>query len=868
MRSLLALALLLFVASAVLFNVEVAATDHRREARGVVVVDDAPSHAGSRRTFVLVIDSLRYRTAMDPERMPYLARLRERGVFAEVKTSNDAVTYPSLRAAFTGRDHVSPFGVLAAYARGDGRMESLFGQARTAGLASHVLSDGSFDQFGDAITLREGNHGLGENEPERQRAAFAEAISELQSGTEELTVVHMTYSDHAAHAFGVASPSYAFAFHDLDQLVERADLAVPPDATLVVMGDHGHDEKGDHAAGLDVPTFMLYRGPGFAQGLDLGHVAITDHRYFMSHALELPLSPHYDGGRHPSALVADAPLPRSYAAATPPITATSGRWSTLDFPASERMSAGLLAALIGLAAWAWMLFAGRGERDVAVRGLTLAAAFAPLAFASLRPVNLLLAIALTIAWLVRYDDRATSKLLVVARASGAMACGLGLAAWGFALAALRPIVHEPRVEIIERITLIAAVVGAAVAARYGPMMPAWAALALSALSYPTVYRYGAPVLFAHVWLLFLLFLVVGELMLWAKSESAAGGARAVIAARRRAAVVVAACTLAAFAVAPFVGTLSSQFTFEAWEGLLSPRSDRDLRLLAVLGKASVFLVVTSTTSSAGGAAPRSGSNGVGPPTPKRTMAAKTWARALAAAGAAAFLTGAEHGVVPVRGPFGPLILAALAAFALFSRKKLPAWTPALVVGLSWTAALYLFRPPGLEWTWASWLFGALALSAFAASRSGRPEVTAQAPGFVTMLGLLVAGWVTVAWTLHRFEWTFLHDWVSPSFAAQHIAWFAPLVIGRFALPMGIVLAIVRGTFGRDASRAATLLGGAKAFSLAAIIVGLAAFSVATDVYVEAYQELAIILLLAVVVLLPLSASERGRGGEVKSPARA
>ena len=44
---------------------------------------------------------------------------------------------------------------------------------------------------------------------------------------------------------------------------------VQPDQNLMIMGDHGHDERGVHAMGLDLHTFLGVRGPRFAKGHEL-----------------------------------------------------------------------------------------------------------------------------------------------------------------------------------------------------------------------------------------------------------------------------------------------------------------------------------------------------------------------------------------------------------------------------------------------------------------------------------------------------------------------------------------------------------------------------------------------------------------------
>src|SRR5262249_30874490 len=124
------------------------------------------------------------------------------------------------------------------------------------------------------------------------------------------------------------SAAYRERFRAADAMVAAMDRAVPSDETLVVMGDHGHDAKGRHSFGLDVPTFAVYRGARFQRAHDLGTTPIREHRYLLGWALGLPLPSDYDGPRHPEALVSHGPLPGDYsAAATAPTGSTSSAGS-------------------------------------------------------------------------------------------------------------------------------------------------------------------------------------------------------------------------------------------------------------------------------------------------------------------------------------------------------------------------------------------------------------------------------------------------------------------------------------------------------------------------------------------------------------
>ena len=109
------------------------------------------------RVFVLVIDSLRYETAIAAELMPELTALRAQSTFARVTPTRDAVTVPCLRAAFTGRDRTRVFGFVENFLKGNAGLESIFTALAGVGRSAAVYSDGAFDQFGDRGIMRLSN---------------------------------------------------------------------------------------------------------------------------------------------------------------------------------------------------------------------------------------------------------------------------------------------------------------------------------------------------------------------------------------------------------------------------------------------------------------------------------------------------------------------------------------------------------------------------------------------------------------------------------------------------------------------------------------------------------------------------------------
>jgi hypothetical protein len=155
---------------------------------------------------------------------------------------------------------------------------------------------------------------------------------------------------------------------------------------------------------------------------------------------------------------------------------------------------------------------------------------------------------------------------------------------------------------------------------------------------------------------------------------------------------------------------------------------------------------------------------------------------------------------------------------------------------------YTVRVPVNAYYWQDCLLGALVLSARLIRPLPAPART-HAHALLLFFAFFASGWVNLAWTLHRLEWRVLYDFWSAAFVERHVAAFAPLLIGRFALPLLAARVLLTRELGVAAEpgtpRAldlAWLLAGSKVASLMFWSYGIAFVSVASDVYLEAVQE--------------------------------
>jgi hypothetical protein len=741
----------------------------------------SPAHEASLvrgRAFVLFIDSLRYETAVSKALMPHLAALRGRGVYARVTPTRDAVTVPCVRAAFTGRDRTRVLGFVANFLKGNAGIESIFTQLAAAGRRGAAYSDGAFNQFGEVgiDLLQNGDPEPEEGEAEdrrdhmqEQNATVATALHDYHARKHDLVVMHVTYTDHVAHERGIHDPVYAARFAAADALVERLDREIGPSDTFIVLGDHGHDPSGRHALGLEVPTFLLYRGPRFVAGTDLGTVSLRDHRALMGYALGLPLPADYAAGRHPEALRSAGPLPSDYATPERPLDAAAP-----GVPPARRLAYFGSVVLIGVLLIGFMLFVASHARDLYA--------------------------------LTPWRPRTWFSLLLAA---------LSICALGASFPGMRSFVHEPTYAMlawlwVAYLGLAVTLVRARRDVRHG-----WALLiAPLVISFPTVYRYGAPAAMGPAWFGWLLCLALGA---GAAADPVDEDPRLATSRAQSFWLVSAALALL---LAPFAALEAINFRFTEWVLWPLPGLPQGWFWLALCAKLAVF---------------------VQPRAPRGHQFAGLCACAL--------LTLAQQGLFSLNLQCVAGLLLLMTALGLrlgrLSFSARPLETMAVVLGV-----LLLHhgsvRIPSSAYAWQDCLLAALVLSGRLA-RELPPRLRGQAWALLLFFAFFAAGWVSFAWTVHQLEWGFLYDWLSAAFVERQVLWLLPLILGRYALP----LVAARRLLARELADASSvyphglvrLLVGGKVLSLLLWAYGIAYVTVASDLYLEAVQETGIAVVL-------------------------
>ncbi len=747
---------------------------------------EAPAHPGSGRVFAFLIDSLRYETAIDPATMPATSALRSRSAWGRMLSTRDAVTVPALRAAFTGRVRFTVFGFVRNLWHGDEGLSSMFSQLAAAGRRAAIYSDGSFRQFGGGPMVERfpidpvGRRSL---EAETQSREVLAALEAWRSGRYDLVIAHVTFADHEAHRTGIHHADYAATFGRADDLVRLLDAAISPEDTFVVFGDHGHDELGRHMMGLDVPTIAVFRGPGFRAGFDMETFPITGLRSLFSFALKLPLPEDGVGGRHPGALIASAPLPEAFASGVDLMndveSATGG--------VQHRYLAAYLATVLALAllAGAWVAAVGAALRWAACT--------------------------------------AGAAILLVG--------------WGWALAVIWPHFHYPRFPVWVPVVIAAVAAGVPVAQRFGAVRSAWALfLVWGVLSYPSIYRYGAPLSMGPVWMALLAYVLL---------ERARARRRDAQPMLQRGDWTAAAALLF---LLPFAFARSDWGQFTCWTGPLAHAIFRGDGLggslaLALAGAGAAKLVLFVE-------------RGTRPMTP-----------VIGAAVAGALWTvevlwldrpGAGMRYLWV----GAIAASAGAWLALWKCRDLPDRAILLRIAALATLTLAFFysvRVQGQMYLWLDWLLAAMVLS-------GRSLKDAGTAAYLLLLacGVWAAGWAGLAWTFHRLEWGFLYDWLDTGFVEDNSGLFLPGIVVRFVIPMimmRIALAAGTGAARPYPQRAAALLAGLKTLSVLFITLGIGLHVFGDDVYLDGVQQTGIwCLLSAALIFSPRRHEAPGHAG--------
>ena len=251
---------------------------------------------GDGRLVIIIVDSLR-RQAVD-DFMPNLKALaQQRGsVYLDVHTAGGNMSLPCIQTLLEGRE--SPYASAIHDFTGEhGSNNSLPAAAARAGLNPALIADfiilGLYGQYG-AITVNRPE--LAQSELGCDLAAIDKTIDILSDKKFRLIILHVGGTDSAAHRWRPGHPEYERHYRAVDaklsELIEKLDLK---NDHLIITGDHGHNERGNHVP-WSVAIFAGGTYPQLFAALgSLGQLQQVDMLFFMAFPHNLPLPIDYEG---------------------------------------------------------------------------------------------------------------------------------------------------------------------------------------------------------------------------------------------------------------------------------------------------------------------------------------------------------------------------------------------------------------------------------------------------------------------------------------------------------------------------------------------------------------------------------------------
>lgn len=190
----------------------------------------------ARRVVVVVVDGLRVDVS---RQMPFLESLRARGAWTTLTTGQPSYSKPGYAVLSTGTWQ-EYHGVTMNSHPGQVGVDTIFTVAREAGLKTALFG---YTYWGE-INPRVGLAFVGEY-PDHE--IYARARASLEAQEADLTYVHLSGADEAAHkAGGALAQEYLEAARQIDGMVAGlASCLDPAKDVLLVTADHGHLDRNN-----------------------------------------------------------------------------------------------------------------------------------------------------------------------------------------------------------------------------------------------------------------------------------------------------------------------------------------------------------------------------------------------------------------------------------------------------------------------------------------------------------------------------------------------------------------------------------------------------------------------------------------------
>jgi len=248
----------------------------------------------------VIIDSLRETTLRADGVMPHLLEIAQASDVwtAPLHTCSANFTVPCVQTMFEGRQ--SPFVAgLHNYTGSAGEQDNLLAVAALHDLGVALVSDHTLDSlYGSASIESIDVSKWPISRLERDLGAVDRATALLSRPDVDLLVLHIPGTDNAAHYKRPGSEGYDAHFRAVDERLTELWQAIDwSQDSVVIAGDHGHDEHGHHAR----KSIVLLGGRRFREWQAMhempSELEQTELSYLMSYAIGAAVPLSYEG-RH------------------------------------------------------------------------------------------------------------------------------------------------------------------------------------------------------------------------------------------------------------------------------------------------------------------------------------------------------------------------------------------------------------------------------------------------------------------------------------------------------------------------------------------------------------------------------------------
>ncbi|MGM0596942.1 MAG: alkaline phosphatase family protein [Myxococcota bacterium] len=256
----------------------------------------------SNRLFIYFVDAFRFKYATNPEIMPYLNSLLQEGTWGKAKPCLTNMTVHCVEAAFSGIDRSSllSFGE-DFHPKKSKNVHSWIHQMAARGYKIGAVSDYVIETLYSNLLAAKHVYKKGASQWDLTRRA----LKYFNEKKFDVSIVHLLGAHDVGRTYGADGPEYIEQLRESDDILKEVVQSLGPDDTLLVFGDHGINDVGQHTYNTDTPTFYLYRGPDIKKNQRID-ISLKSHSFFLNVLFKLPFYEDYQGKMHWSAFTAEA----------------------------------------------------------------------------------------------------------------------------------------------------------------------------------------------------------------------------------------------------------------------------------------------------------------------------------------------------------------------------------------------------------------------------------------------------------------------------------------------------------------------------------------------------------------------------------